>query len=76
MENKRYKRYIWLALILIALLVISIYAAMNPVFPYNYIIWGAGFVLLLIGVIYILQTKRKSNKTFKDWYEDNPRNPK
>jgi len=70
------QRYIWLALILIALLAISIYAAMNPVFPYIYILWTAGFVLLLLAVLYILQIKRKSKKTFKDWYEDDPRKTK
>lgn len=70
------QRYIWLALIIIALLVISIYAAMNPVFPYTYVLWIAGIVLLLIGVLYVLKINRKSNKTFKDWYEDDPRKTK
>lgn len=70
------QKYIWLALILIALLAISIYAAMNPVFPYIYILWTAGFALLSLAVLYILQIKRKSKKTFKDWYEDDPRKTK
>ncbi|MEX0996900.1 MAG: hypothetical protein WDZ45_07620 [Flavobacteriaceae bacterium] len=72
----KHQRYIWLALILLALLLISIYAAMNPVFPFNYVLWIAGIVVLLIAVLFVLQKKRKSKKTFKDWYEDDPRNPK
>ncbi|MCR9182663.1 MAG: hypothetical protein NXH73_07025 [Flavobacteriaceae bacterium] len=72
----KHQRYIWLALILLALLLISIFAAMNPVFPFNYVLWIAGIIVLLIVVLFILQKKRKSKKTFKDWYEDDPRNPK
>lgn len=70
------QRYIWLALIAIALLGISIFAAMNPMFPYIYVVWVVGFLLLLIAVIKVLNLNRKSNKTFKDWYEDDPRSPK
>lgn len=70
------QRYIWLTLIGVALLVITIFAAMNPMFPYIYVAWIAGIVLLVIAVIKILNLRRKSNKTFKDWYEDEPRNPK
>jgi uncharacterized integral membrane protein len=72
----KHQRYIWLALIFLALLLISIYAAMNPVFPFNYVLWIAGVVVLLIAVLFVLQKKRKSKKTFKDWYEDDPRDPK
>jgi|GEM_PF-3844290 len=69
----KHQRYIWLVLVLFALLAISIYAAINPVFPYNYVLWVAGLVILLLVILYILQIKRKSKKTFKDWYEDDPR---
>lgn len=68
--------YIWLPLVVLSVLAISIFAAMNPVFPYSFLIWIAAVVLLLIAVLKILHNKRKSKKTFKDWYEDDPRKTK
>lgn len=68
--------YIWIPLLLLAVLAISIFATMNPVFPYSYLLWIAGMVLLVIAVFKVLHYKRKSNKTFKDWYEDDPRKTK
>tara|TARA_R110000850_G_scaffold271031_2_gene404927 strand:+ start:325992 stop:326228 length:237 start_codon:yes stop_codon:yes gene_type:complete len=68
--------YIWLAIATIALLAVTVFSVLSPVYPLIYILWILGTAFLLIAVFKVLRDRYKTKKTFKDWYEDQPKGEK
>ncbi len=68
--------YIWLAIATIALLAVTVFSVLSPVYPLIYVLWILGIALLLIAVFKVLQDRYKTKKKFKDWYEDHPKGEK
>lgn len=64
--------YVWVLITTLALVTVTIMSVMN--LPFNWIFYCTviGQALIVIMVYKVLTDNYKTDKTFKDFYEDNP----
>jgi len=66
------KGILLLSITTILLVMLSIMAAMDFKYAWIFSLTTIGQVLLVISVYHVLKDDYTTEKTFKDWYEDNP----
>lgn len=62
----------YLAATTVILVTVAIFAAMDFPFSWIFYLTGIGEILLIVSVYKILHDHYTTNKTFEDFYEDNP----
>ncbi len=62
----------WLALTTLVLVTVTIFASMNLAFNWIFYLTVLGQVILVITVYKVLTDDYETDKTFEDFYEDQP----
>ncbi|MFX0555571.1 hypothetical protein ACOCEA_02170 [Maribacter sp. CXY002] len=64
--------HFWVVLTTLALITVTLMSVMN--FPFNWVFYSTivGQILIVLMVYKVLTDKYKTNKTFDDFYEDDP----
>lgn len=69
------KGIVLLAITTILLVMLSIMAALDFQYAWIFTLTTAGQILLVIAVYHVLRDDYRTEKEFKDWYEDFPIKP-
>ena len=62
----------WLALTTLILVTVTIFASMNLAFNWIFYLTVFGQIMLVVTVYKVLKDDYKTDKTFRDFYEDCP----
>lgn len=64
--------FIFLGITTLVLVLVAVLSALNTAFPLVFYLTCVGQALLIFTVYKVLTDDYKTDKTFDDWYEDNP----